>query len=347
MSGKLIIHAAQGVLTVQDLGRPGHLAQGLGRGGAMDRLALIEAAALLGQPAPLAAIEMAGAGGTFEVSAPTRIALTGAPMRAQLDGRPLLWAAVHLFRPGQRLRIGPAEAGVYGYLTPAGGIASEAWLGSRAAHLTIGISAPLAAGDAVPLHADPSPQDPALRLDVAPRFAGGELRLIDGPQTPLFSDETLAAFAQARFTRAVQGNRQGIRLDAAARFPAEALRQLTAGLASDIIGPGDVQMTGEGVPYVLGAECQTIGGYPRIGAVLPDDLPRAMQAPPGAGLGFRRITLDEALACHVPEAQLLAEARRRCRPLLRDPREVGDLASHNLIGGVIRGDEHEMEERAR
>ena len=42
------IRRADGVLTVQDMGRPGHLAQGLSRGGAMDRLALIEAAALLG-----------------------------------------------------------------------------------------------------------------------------------------------------------------------------------------------------------------------------------------------------------------------------------------------------------
>lgn len=347
MSGKLIIHAAQGVLTVQDLGRPGHLAQGLGRGGAMDRLALIEAAALLGQPAPSAAIEMAGAGATFETSAPTRIALTGAPMRAELDGRPLVWSAVHLLRPGERLRIGPNEAGVYGYLTPAGGIAVEPWLGSRAAHLTIGIGAPLVAGDALPLGVDPAPDGPALRLDVVPRFQGGELRLIDGPQTPLFPDDVLATFVATRFTRAAQGNRQGIRLNAAARFPAEGLRQRPAGLASDVIGPGDVQMTGGGVPYILGAECQTIGGYPRIGTVLPDDLPRAMQALPGATLGFRRMTLAEALACHIPEAQLLAEARRRCRPLVRDPREMADLSLHNLIGGVIRGDEHEREEDAR
>ena len=32
------IRRADGVLTVQDMGRPGHLAQGLSRGGAMDRL---------------------------------------------------------------------------------------------------------------------------------------------------------------------------------------------------------------------------------------------------------------------------------------------------------------------
>ena len=116
------IRRADGVLTVQDMGRPGHLAQGLSRGGAMDRLALIEAAALLGAKSPLAAIEMAGAGGQFSVSAPTRIALTGAPMIATLEGAPLRWHASHLVLPEQDLRIGALQAGVHGYLTPAGGL---------------------------------------------------------------------------------------------------------------------------------------------------------------------------------------------------------------------------------
>ena len=141
----LTIDSASGILTVQDMGRPGHLGEGLSRGGAMDRRALLEAAALLGATAPLAGIEMAGAGGSFSVDVATRIALTGAPMGATLDGEPLRWNASHLVLPGQSLRIGGARSGVYGYLVPAGGIATEPWLDSRAAHLIIGIGSALAA----------------------------------------------------------------------------------------------------------------------------------------------------------------------------------------------------------
>ena len=65
-------------------------------------------------------------------------------------------------------------------------------------------------------------------------------------------------------------------------------------LLSDFILPGDVQMTGDGVPYILGPECQTTGGYPRIGTVISADMPRAMQAVPGAKLRFRFVTLAEA-----------------------------------------------------
>lgn len=331
----LEIRRADGLMTVQDMGRPGHLAQGLPRGGAMDRLALIEAAALLGAAAPLAAVEMAGAGGLFGVTSPTRVALTGAPMAATLDDAPVGWNRSHLLVPGQVLRIGGAEAGTYGYLTPAGGIAGPEWLDSRATHLTIGIGQTLATGDSLPIGDDRVPDSPARRIEAPSRFGGGTVRIAEGPQTGLFDAETLAAFAATGFIRAARGNRQGVQLDADRRFTSA----LAAGLASDIIGPGDVQMTGDGIPYVLLAECQTIGGYPRIGTVIPADLPLVAQTPPGGSLRFRLLDTAEADRLHRSDAALLREARSRCHRLIRDPATIADLLSYTLISGVTRGDD--------
>ena len=332
----LKILRADGILTVQDLGRPGRIAQGLSRGGAMDRLALIEAAALLGLRDVVAGIEMAGAGGVFAVDQPMRIALTGAPMTATLDGAPLRWQASHRIEPGETLRIGGAQNGAYSYLTPAGGIATMPWLGSRAAHLTIGIGEVLKPGTDLPVGADGDPEAPARIIELANRFTGGAVRIIDGPQTALFSESVLDTFAATTFTRAAHGNRQGVRLDAPERFAAG-----QAGIASDMVGPGDLQMTGDGVPYVLMAECQTMGGYPRIGTVVPTDLPLIAQAPPGSRIRFTRIGLDQADALFRDEAQLLREAASRCRNLVRDPAQMADLLGHQLIGGVTRGDELE------
>lgn len=329
----LTVSRADGMLTVQDMGRPGHLAQGLARGGAMDRMAVTEAAALLGAPAPLAGIEMAAAGGIFTFDAPTRIALTGAPMSATLDDAPLRWQATHLVLPGQTLRIAGAESGVYGYLTPAGGIATPVWLESRAAHLSIGIGALLQAGESLPCGDDPARERPARAIDAAPRFGGGVVRVMDGPQTGLFGDDVLAAFFATEFIRSPRGNRQGAQLDAEARFTSAH----AAGLASDMIGPGDLQMTGDGLPYVLMAECQTIGGYPRIGRVLPADLPIVAQTAPGARLRFRRVTVEETDALNRSEKTLLREAAGRCRDLIRDPATMTDLLSYQLISGVTAG----------
>ena len=37
-------------------------------------------------------------------------------------------------------------------------------------------------------------------------------------------------------------------------------------------------MTGDGRPFVVMHECQSTGGYPRIGTVVPSDLPTIAQA---------------------------------------------------------------------
>lgn len=333
----LRLDRADGILTVQDMGRNGFLGQGLSRGGAMDRLAVIEAAALLDQPTPVAGIEMAGAGGLFSVTQPMRVALTGAPMLATLDDAPLRWQACHLIQPGQKLRIGAVQSGVYGYLTPAGGIDTPPVLGSRAAHLAIGLGAPLTSGDALPCVPDPAPDAPPRVIEVAGRFNGGTLRVADGPQTGLFGDDVLRAFFKTGFTRAARGNRQGIQLDAGGRFTSDH----AAGLASDMIGPGDLQMTGDGLPFVLMAECQTMGGYPRIGQIIPADLPRMAQAAPGVALRFQRLTQDQAEAQWRSDSDLLHEAAGRCRNLIRDPSTIADLLSYQLIGGVTAGRELE------
>lgn len=323
------ILSAGPLTTVQDLGRPGHLAEGLSRGGAADRRALAEAAALLRLPvegAGPAAIETPGAALALRFGMPVRVALTGAPMRARIGGRTLVWDAAHDVAPGDVLDLRPGGVGVYSYVLPGGGVGGPALLGSRAAHLGVGLGAALRAGDVLDMR--PGGDDgPPLRL-VAPedRFAGGTLRLVPGPQTDLFPAPDRDRFAATAFRRDPRGNRQGVRLalpDGAAGFA-------TAGqlsLMSDFILPGDVQMTGDGVPYVLGPECQTMGGYPRIGTVIAADLPRALQAPPGAPLRFRFVTAAEARAAR-PGPPAVA-------PLRRDPRDIPDLLGYRLIDGAV------------
>lgn len=95
------------------MGRPGYLAYGLSRGGAADRLAIAEGAALLGQSEMLSALELVGMGGEFEATRDLRIALTGAPMEAIMGDTPLQWNASHLLPAGERLFIGAVETGVY------------------------------------------------------------------------------------------------------------------------------------------------------------------------------------------------------------------------------------------
>ena len=113
-----------------------------------------------------------------------------------------------------------------------------------------------------------------------------------------------------------------------------------AGLSvlSEFIVPGDIQITGDGTPFVLLAECQTTGGYPRIGSVLPSDLPIIAQAPPGARLGFRFLSVEAAVEAERAAKAARQALRSRASPLVRDPRDIRDLLAYNLVDEVISAD---------
>ncbi|MDO6592089.1 MULTISPECIES: biotin-dependent carboxyltransferase family protein [Rhodobacterales] len=330
-----MIHSIGPGVTVQDLGRPGWTAQGLSTGGAADRRAILEAAAILDTPIQ-AGLEMMGFGGVFSVDRDTRIALTGAQMQASIDGAPVPQNTAVLLRARQKLTIGGAKQGVYGYLSFAGGIATPQIMGSRAAHLTAAIGGLLQAGATLPLGKDTTPLAPPVRLTPDDRCAGGTVRVMPGPQTGYFDAQTPARFTKTQFTRSPRGNRQGVRLD----YDGDGFT-LSGGLniTSDLIVPGDIQMTGDGVPYVLLAECQTIGGYPRIGTVLPADLPIVAQSAPGTKLRFVFVTVQEADTTATSDKATLAALRAQVTPIIRDPHDIADLLSYQLISGVTAGNE--------
>jgi len=94
-------------------------------------------------------------------------------------------------------------------------------------------------------------------------------------------------------------------------------------------------MTGTGNPFILLPECQTTGGYPRIATVLPCDLPHAAQTPAGGTLRFEFVTLEEAVALQSAYRAELARLPNRVEALVRDPHDIPDLLSYQLIGGVI------------
>ncbi|MEP2628261.1 MAG: biotin-dependent carboxyltransferase family protein [Rhizobiaceae bacterium] len=331
MTGHLHIRSAGPALSLQDLGRTGYLARGLTRGGAADLLALHEGAALLGQRADCAALEMMGFGGTFEASVDTVIALTGARMAATLDGKPLVWNASHSLPAGAQLIIGGVQAGTYGYLHVAGGFDAPVEMGARSAHLTAGIGGFVTQGDALPL-TGPMAAGAGRCLTPQDRLTGGPIRITTSFQSQLFSQDTQDRFTQTAFRRDARANRQGVRLATDADgFHAEG----GLSIVSEVITTGDIQIAGDGAPYVLMCESQTTGGYPRIGTVIPADLPKVAQAASGAPLTFTRITLDQAIDDERRARADIKALPTQVMPLIRDPHDIADLLSYQLISGAI------------
>lgn len=339
MSPAVIVHRVGPGVTLQDTGRPGYLAFGLSRGGAADRMALAEGAALLWQKDDLAALELPGMGGEFEATDDMRIALTGAPMAASIDGARLAWNASHLLPKGARLLIGAAEKGNYGYLHFGGGLEARHILDAGSAHLAAGIGAQIKPGDRLTTGKDEG-SDTGLRLPPEERFGGGTIRIVPSLQTEFFTRTEIERFEATSFQRDTRGNRMGVRLLADSEgFKSE------AGLSvlSEVIVPGDIQITGDGTPFVLLSECQTTGGYPRIGSVLPADLPRVAQTRPGENLRFTFVSLEEAVSIEKRARDYRKSLQKRLKPLIRDPATIANLLSYQLISGVTAG--HDLERK--
>lgn len=355
MTAQLEVLSAGPSITVQDRGRPGFQRYGVAGGGALDPYALAEGAVLLGNPGEAAALELFGLGGSFRaLEQPLRFALSGAVMPAAkiaVDGKreSLAWRASSLLLPGEVLEIGAATTGLVGYLHLGGGVATEPVLGSRAVHLRAGIGGGrLDAGDRVPVGEDPVGEDPGdegpggerkaradrLTLPLPGYLGQREIRVLWGPQAALFDAAERQRFLDTEFTVSTHRDRMAARL-AGGVFEASA--QLTG--LSAAVSLGDVQVPGDGAPLVLLADRQPTGGYPRIATVITADLPAFAQMPSSAP--FRFVLVERAAAVKALKAwrDQVTGLAGQVRPLVRDPRNIPDLLSYNLIDGMISVEE--------
>jgi len=65
-------------------------------------------------------------------------------------------------------------------------------------------------------------------------------------------------------------------------------------LISEAVAPGTIQVPPNGKPILLLGDCQTIGGYPKIGHVITVDLGVAAQLHAGDHARFSEVSLADA-----------------------------------------------------
>ncbi|MDF2146380.1 biotin-dependent carboxyltransferase family protein [Knoellia sp. p5-6-4] len=269
---------------LQDLGRPGLAAYGVGRSGAADRGAFLLGARLLGQGPGHAAVEVTHGGLVMRARGSVTVVLTGAPAPASVDGRPAPHAAPFLLRAGQTLRLGPPVAGLRTYLSVRGGFAVEPVLGSRSTDILSGIGPPpLRPGDVLPV--EPPVGEPT--VDVAPVAPPTDglvvLQAVLGPRADWLADPT--ALGEQTWTVSSRSDRVGLRLEgtALAWHPDRADDELP----SEGVVRGAVQVPAGGQPVLFLADHPVTGGYPVVAVVVETDVDRAAQAVPGQQLRLR------------------------------------------------------------
>ena len=316
--------------SIQDLGRRGHTAIGVGTAGAMDGVALRLANALVGNGDEAAGLEITLRGPRLHFDADAIVALTGAAIDAVCAGGNLpMWRPV-LVHGGAEIVLGAMPRGARSYLAFAGGIEAASLLGSRSTDINAALGPfagrALQAGDVLQLGAPSEPQDTLMRglasrqandgeadatfsapnwsLDPAPWFEDRTthtIGLIRGVHFDALEGRSQKALATAEFRVGNESNRVGYRLGG----PTLKLRSSREMISEGTV-PGTMQLPPSGEPIVLMAEAPTTGGYPRIGHVASVDLPRLAQCRPGDRLRFAEISLGDAQTRYLEREQRLA-----------------------------------------
>jgi biotin-dependent carboxylase-like uncharacterized protein len=288
------IVAAPPYLTIQDQGRPGHRAEGVPGGGAMDTWGHAVANVVVGNPANSAALEWGLSGGRIRWERGGVFALAGAPVEATLDGDPVAMHQSQRAEAGSELVITRFLSGRFVYIAFSGGVDVPLVLGSRSTYLPArfgGLEGRMVrAGDRLAV-GDPGDFAAGFEVptDLAPRYDSAEAGIVTGPHAGLFSVETWHVLTGTAFAIDAASDRMGYRLVGP---PIEHAGD--AALPSAPVCAGAVQIPAGGRPIVLMADGPTVGGYPVIAVVCSADLPVVAQRRPGESLRFREITVEES-----------------------------------------------------
>lgn len=328
MSARLLVRAAGPGVTLQDAGRFGHARFGVTPAGPMDAAAF---RAATGAAGAAAAIEVSLGGAVFEAEGATlTVAVAGGDFDVRLDGRRLPGAVTLPLAPGARLSIRAGASGAWCYVAPGARFDLAATLGSLSTHARSGLGPrPLAAGEALPL-ADLAPPVDAIQALAGPSLARDDapIRVMPGPQDDYFSPEALAAFLAAEWRVGARSDRMAYALEGPRIAHARG-----HDIVSDGAAMGAIQIPGSGAPFVLMADRQPTGGYPKIATVIGADLGRLAQLRPGETLRFRQVDWAEAVAARAAlETKMAAGAS--LSPLAAEV-STEKLLAANLISGVV------------
>ncbi|WP_323601632.1 biotin-dependent carboxyltransferase family protein [Pseudomonas putida] len=291
---QLRIEASTPLCQLQDAGRFGARHLGVTQGGALDWVAMHWANWLLGNPLGAPVVEVALGGFCVVAEQDCVLALAGADLDARVDDQPLApWRSFALAK-GQRLTLKQPKRGVRAYLAAPGGFQGEDVLGSCATVVREalggidGQGAALAKDQALAFTSSKATLREVPQA-LCPQFAKKPvLDLVIGAQIGEFSGTSLFEAFNSDWTLDSRADRMGVRL------LGPQLVYQGAPMISEGIPLGAVQVPPDGQPIVLLNDRQTIGGYPRLGALTPLALAQLAQCMPGASVRFRAVVQDEA-----------------------------------------------------
>lgn len=281
--------------SIQDFGRFGLLAQGYTRGGPVDELSFLWANRLLGNDYNAAQVEITLGGFKATIEADTYLAITGATADVKINEVSAPQWQVLRVKAGDQLSIGYASAGLRLYLAVAGGFAAPLLAGSCATIAREGTGglredgSGVRAGDSLAIASGALKSTPVVGQHVKPEWLPEwssklTLQVLPSGQHAQFSAAARQRFFQQSYQVTDKSDRMGVRLQG------PGIDWQHAGIASEPLVIGAIQVPTDGQPIIMLNDRQTLGGYPKIGVLSWDAKNQLAQAQPGTQVQFREAT---------------------------------------------------------
>ena len=294
--------------TVQDWpGRLGHWDVGVPPSGPMDARSMRLANRIVGNDEGMAALEMTVTGAKLRFATDALVAITGAAMRATLDGNPVVaWQALMVPAGSVLALFGIEGGGQRTYLAVQGGFDLPRYMDSHST-FTLGQfgghgGRALRTGDVLRMNqAEPDPSR-AGHVDAAMIPAFGRhwsLGVIEGPHgaPDFFTAADMQAFFATDWEVHYNSSRTGVRLIGPkpqwARTDGGEAGLHPSNIHDNAYAPGAVDFTGD-MPVILGPDGPSLGGFVCPVTICLADLWQVGQLRPGDTVGFHVVSAKQA-----------------------------------------------------
>lgn len=290
---RLHIQRAPIGVSLQDAGRKGYLRYGVSTAGPMDWAHHAMANSILGKPLGDTAIEVGPAGMDLILDAgELQLSFAGPGFVINYAGINYSNPARFMLNAGQLLKIVPRTGAMWGYLGIQGTFDLPLFLGSHAENSVSGLNAiRIASGSSLPVR-DNEPVSPSVQNYIDPYigYEGQTIGILPSSQFDDFPEQMRAKLVSEVLSIAPRFDRMAYQLKGVNL-------RLEKGhdILSDGVTMGAIQVPGDGRPFVLMADHQPTGGYPKIACICKADLPRLAQLAPGRYFTMQWISLDQGL----------------------------------------------------
>ncbi len=305
---------------IQDYpGRSGYWDIGVPPSGPMDHLAFRLANRIVGNDEGSAALELTITGPTLKFNVDSVIALTGAGMKAQLDGEPVdYWQPVSV-KAGSVLKLrGIQGSGSRSYLAVKGGFDVPDYMGSKST-FTLGqfgghAGRALQVGDVLRLNGEFVADNSCAAAPEAliPQYnKQWNIHVMYGPHgaPDFFTDNDIATFFATEWEVHYNSSRTGVRLIGPkpkwARSDGGEAGLHPSNIHDNAYAIGTIDFTGD-MPVILGPDGPSLGGFVCPATIVQADLWKMGQLSPGDTIRFHCITVEQARRFESAQDQAIA-----------------------------------------